>query len=110
MDTATERKYASMDDLESLRSDNVAAKYRVSTLEEYHAAQTSHESNRASEQIEAGREPSLVSLFGVEFGMHPYVEIYDVMIEKQGNLIGLDIPGAREVVYLDPNTLLTWSA
>jgi hypothetical protein len=78
-----------------------------STVAEYHEAGI-HPStdNAASQNINAGREPYLISLDAVEFGVHPFIAVYDVDIQTKGGLFG--ITTHNKTYWLEPNTLLAW--
>ncbi len=68
-----------------------------------------HETNDASKHIDAGREPNLINMEAVDFSMHPFHSIHDIMIAKNDEgQIGLDL-GFR-TYYVQRNTLLAWLA
>lgn len=104
-------RYAILGNARSLMSNPDVNLRHYSTVEEYHDAMTKRlfENNAASEHIDAGREPYLISIEAVSFSMHPFIEIHDIMIAKDDNRnIGLDIPGHRDPVYVNGQTLLAW--
>jgi hypothetical protein len=96
---------ATIDSLASIQMDGYAKHY--STLSEYLEAQVSDQENRASQQIDADRQPYLIDEDAVNMGSNPYIPIYD-LVEGQENLIGVSTP--QDDVYLQPNTLLAWKA
>lgn len=99
--------YATVEDVPALQTESVVAKYRLSTVAEYHAAAVDHAKNPAGEQMDAGREPYLVNLeAALVFGTHPYVEVHDVMIDRSGEDVGIEVLSGTK--WLPPNTILAW--
>jgi hypothetical protein len=80
---------------------------RISTAEEYFEAGTNRADNRAGKNIDAGREPYLFNLELQSLDMHPFQSVWDCMVKKQGDSIGLEL-GGREPVYVTPDTLIVW--
>ena len=101
----TTNVFSTEDDFIFLKREGVLHRHST-VLEYFEAATTPSANNNAAIQIEAGREPYLINTEAIEFGVHPFLEVYDVMIEKQGDLIGIDTP--RQTYYLAPDTLLAW--
>lgn len=102
-------RLATIGDLEPLMHNPHVRVRNYSTVEEYHDAMTrkSQRDNAAGKNMDAGREPYLVSMEAVEFDMHPFIEVHDVMIEKNDDgLIGIDTAGPTH--YVGRHTLLAW--
>ena len=78
---------------------------RISTLEEYHAAGPGV-SNRAGKLIDEGFEGYLLSLDLLDIGMHPFLPIYDVTIERKPDSIGAVTPCGT--VFLPCDTMVEW--
>jgi hypothetical protein len=104
---ADTKQFATVGDVQSLQSDPYVGLRNYSTAEEYHDAAVNKQENAASKNIDAGREPYLISLEAVEFGMHPYVEVHDIAIKKNDDgQIGLDT--LNKTHYVGRHTLLAW--
>jgi len=80
---------------------------RISTAEELFEAGNSRAANRAGKNIDEGREAYLFNLELHSFDMHPFASVNDVMVEKRGDCIGLDL-GGKLPVYVTPDTLIVW--
>lgn len=107
MDTSIQSQLMNIGDLAEVQAAGYAKRGNYSTAEELWQSGTDRTvKNRASEQSDAGREPYLVSRDAIEFGVHPFVEIHDVMIEKKDGLIGLErLHGTK---WVAPETLIVW--
>jgi hypothetical protein len=100
---AVQSQLVTLEDLPEI-AERYARNY--STVAEYHEAQDAAINNNASKHIEAGREPYLVRRDAIEFGVHPYITVYDVMRERQDGLVG--IATNHQTYFLQPNTILAW--
>ncbi len=80
---------------------------RISTAEELFEAGNSRAANRAGKNIDEGREAYLFNLELASFDMHPFASVNDVIVEKRGDCIGLDL-GGKLPVYVTPDTLIVW--
>jgi len=82
----------------------------ISTLNEwYKAVQSGLTHNRASVEIEYGRQPSVVNLDADGFGMYPYVPCLGILMEKrgpEGNQIGVEF--VNGTIPLLSDTLIFW--
>jgi hypothetical protein len=99
-------KISQVGDVRFTRYFNVVNKH-TSTLDEYHKS-ASGVNNRAGREIDAGREPYLFNLEADDLDMHPFVTVYDCLRCAKNDLIGVDLRGFREPVYLSPDTLVVW--
>jgi hypothetical protein len=93
-----------IEDLGEVQVEGYARHY--STVAEYYEAQTSSVENAASENIDGGREPYLMSRDAFDMGVHPLITVYDVDIDLQDGLVGIST--ARNLYWLAPETLLVW--
>jgi len=82
----------------------------VSTLDEwYKACQSTLTHNRASVEIDMGKEPYVVDLDADEMGMYPYIPCMDIMADKRGlkaDLIGVDFVNGTKL--LESDILIFW--
>jgi len=103
-----DNRYAKIDQIGHFSGySKVVRAERVSTVAEYHAALVERANNRAGQNIDHGNEPYLFNLESFNFDMHPFQSVYDVLTEKSGDNIGLDL-GGKQPVYLAPDTLVVW--
>lgn len=85
---------------------------RLSTAIEYHQSNAPNCQNPAALHIDQGLEPYLISDECLALGLHPFICVYDVMVEtitiegEDGNLVGLVLPGGLTLVPAD--TLIAW--
>lgn len=94
-------------DVNFARYSKVVREERVSTAAEYHASLVERADNRAGVNIDFGSEPYLFNLELDSYDMHPFQPVHDLMREKQGERIGLDL-GGRLPEYVTPDTLVVW--
>lgn len=105
MDTV-QSQLMSLEDLAETQAVGYAKNYSTAA-ELWEAGNAPHQvSNRASQQMDAGREPYLVSRDAVEMGVHPFITIHDVAVKRDGELVGIDT--ARSTKWVAPETLIAW--
>ena len=93
------RQYATLSDLDLVQADGYAKNYST-------AAELYDRNGLARPYLDAGQSGSLVLNEAVEFGIHPYIEIFDVVIDKQGDLIGIETMGGTK--WVTPDTVIAW--
>lgn len=91
-------------------------KLRLTTAEAYHEALSDQADNEAGQQIDAGREPYLVSDEALLMNLDPFIPVFDVLAERQrvgtgrrfghADFIALDLPAGPCLVPAD--ALLAW--
>lgn len=91
-------------------------KLLLTTAEAYHEALNNKADNDAGQQIDAGREPYLVSDEALLMNMEPFIPVFDVLTERQrvgtgrrfghADFIVLDLPAGPCLVPAD--ALLAW--
>ena len=91
---------------------------RLTSAVQYHAVGAGAGGDaEAGAHIDAGREPYLIALEPLEFGMEPFVAVHDVMIDRQAldkagkwndekRHVGLDLH--RGLGLFAPDTLIAW--
>lgn len=89
-------------------------KLRLSTARTYFDALQARCNNDASDHIDAGLEPCLVSDEALTMGLHPFIEVYDVAVSMQlvdlgdvvVEMVCLELSGGACLVRQD--VLLAW--
>lgn len=76
-----------------------------STAREYYDA-ASGANNAAGTEIEKGNEPYLVNLDAYQMGVHPFIEVYDVMKALDGDNVVLGLN--RGNISVPGETLIAW--
>jgi hypothetical protein len=104
-----EKVYAAAPDLGSI--DARYAKFPHTTLQEYFEMSPApgkepSPDNPAAKQVDNGKEPYLLNLEAQSLGIWPWRAVYDLSIDMNGGMIGVELPASSR--WLPPDTLVFW--
>jgi hypothetical protein len=90
----------------------------MTTAQQYHASTFPGHENEVGALIDSGKEPYLILNEALEFGTHPFLAVYDIMIERQSvsggkqgryyNVLAVGLDLHEGLALFDPHTLIAW--
>lgn len=90
----------------------------MTTAQQYHVSTCPGQDNEVGPLIDSGKEPYLILNEALEFGTHPFLAVYDIMIERQSvsggkqgkssNVLAVGLDLHEGLALFDPSTLIAW--